>query len=1195
MRSLDCRHEKCEYWGVHRSHRRRCTRPRTSTRSAATTCRPLDQWPELLFDLPELQYPDRLNCAVELLDAVDRPARAGPAVPADPGRRPLDLRRAARAVQPDRRRSWSSELGVVPGNRVLLRGAEQPVAGRRAGSPCSRPAPSWSPPCRCCARASSTTVAEIARRRPRAVRPPVHRRPAAAAILGGAPIVAYGGDGRTDRVAPQTEPTTFAGVDTAADDVALLAFTSGTTGRPKATMHFHRDVLAIADTFSQHLVLSPSPDDVFTGTPPLAFTFGLGGLRGLPAARRRVDAADREGDAGRARRPHRASTGSRSASPHRRRTARCCAPGRAGSLSQRCAGRCRPASTCPRRPGRRFHDATGVRAHRRHRLDRDAAHLHRPPPTTTSGRARPAGRCRATGPRSSTTRATRSPPGTPGRLAVKGPTGCRYLADDRQAVVRPGRLEHHRRHLRPGRGRLLLVPGAQRRHDHLVRLQHRRPEVEEALTGPPGRAGVRRRRASRTRTRGQLVTAFVVLRRRRRRRRRRWSPKLQDFVKQQHRAVQVPARDRVRRRAAADHDRQAAALRAAPGSPREAMRIAVIGGGPGGLYFAALAKQLSPDHEITVWERNAADDTFGFGVVFSDETLGGIEHADPCDLPADGAGVRPLGRHRRALPRPGDHQRRARLRRDEPQAAAGDPAGALPRPRRRRALLRPTRRTSRRSRDATTSSSPPTASTPPSATGTPTSFRPTLDDPALQVHVARHRQGLRRLQVRRPRDAVRRHADPRLPVRRARQHVHRRDARGGLAAAGFDAFAAQAFAPASPTRSRSRGSGSCSPTSSTATEVMANNSKWISFTTVRNERWRHGNVVLLGDAAHTAHFSIGSGTKLAMEDALALAACLHEQPTVDAALGAYEAERRPVVLSTQRAAQASLEWFENLGQYVDQDPVQFAFNIMTRSRRVTYDNLRLRDPEFVDAVDAWFAATSRRAATAPATSRPPMFQPFRLRRARAGQPGRRVADGHVPGERRRARRLPPRPPRRQGARRGRAGDDRDGLRVRHRPDHPRLHRPLDRRAGRALAPGHRLRARRDRREDRHPARPLRPQGLDQADVGGHRPAAARRQLGGRRAVAAALPRRRQPGAARADPTPTWPRSGSSSSRPPGAPRRRLRPARAALRARLPAVVVHLAAHQPAHRRVRRSLDNRLRYPARGVHRDARGLARRTSR
>ena len=105
-------------------------------------------------------------------------------------------------------------------------------------------------------------------------------------------------------------------------------------------------------------------------------------------------------------------------------------------------------------------------------------------------------------------------------------------------------------------------------------------------------------------------------------------------------------------------------------------------------------------------------------------------------------------------------------------------------------------------------------------------------------------------------------------------------------------------------------------------QILTNNSKWINFTTVRNERWYDGNVVLLGDAAHTAHFSIGSGTKLAMEDALALAACLHENPSVGAALEAYQAERKPVVESTQRAAQASLEWFENIGMYADQDPAQ---------------------------------------------------------------------------------------------------------------------------------------------------------------------------------------------------------------------------------------------------------------------------------
>ena len=116
--------------------------------------------------------------------------------------------------------------------------------------------------------------------------------------------------------------------------------------------------------------------------------------------------------------------------------------------------------------------------------------------------------------------------------------------------------------------------------------------------------------------------------------------------------------------------------------------------------------------------------------------------------------------------------------------------------------------------------------------------------------------------------------------------------------------------------------------------------------------------MLLGDAAHTAHFSIGSGTKLAMEDAIALAWAVKCDD-----IDAYEAERRPIVESTQRAAQGSLEWFEGIGRYMRQAPRTFAFNLLTRSRRITYGELRMRDPDFVDAV-------------APS---PPMFTPFRLR------------------------------------------------------------------------------------------------------------------------------------------------------------------------------------------------------------------------
>jgi len=117
-----------------------------------------------------------------------------------------------------------------------------------------------------------------------------------------------------------------------------------------------------------------------------------------------------------------------------------------------------------------------------------------------------------------------------------------------------------------------------------------------------------------------------------------------------------------------------------------------------------------------------------------------------------------------------------------------------------------------------------------------------------------------------------------------------------------------------------------------------------------------------------------------MEDGLALSACLHENESVARALEAYEAERKPVVVSTQRAAQASLEWFENLGQYVHQDPMQFAFNLLTRSRRVTYDNLRLRDPEFVRRSTSGSRLRARHNQRDSMRRRtPPMFQPFRLR------------------------------------------------------------------------------------------------------------------------------------------------------------------------------------------------------------------------
>jgi anthraniloyl-CoA monooxygenase len=138
-------------------------------------------------------------------------------------------------------------------------------------------------------------------------------------------------------------------------------------------------------------------------------------------------------------------------------------------------------------------------------------------------------------------------------------------------------------------------------------------------------------------------------------------------------------------------------------------------------------------------------------------------------------------------------------------------------------------------------------------------------------------------------------------------------------------------------------------------ELLSNNSKWINFLLVRNARWHFGNVVLLGDALHTAHFSIGSGTKLALEDAIALHDCLARGRDVRDALAEFERGRRPVIEEYQRAAYESLVWFENMRDYVHLAPLPFAFSLMTRSKRITRESLRRRDPAFVAAYEASLA------------------------------------------------------------------------------------------------------------------------------------------------------------------------------------------------------------------------------------------------
>jgi anthraniloyl-CoA monooxygenase len=162
--------------------------------------------------------------------------------------------------------------------------------------------------------------------------------------------------------------------------------------------------------------------------------------------------------------------------------------------------------------------------------------------------------------------------------------------------------------------------------------------------------------------------------------------------------------------------------------------------------------------------------------------------------------------------------------------------------------------------------------------------------------------------------------------------------------------------------------------------LLSNNSKWISFPALKTKHWHHQNIVLLGDAVHTAHFSIGSGTKLAMEDAIALATATEQHADLENALNEYELERKPVVEIFQNAAQVSQAYFETIKRYLGLEPMQFTFQLLTRSGRISYDDLKLRDPRFGDMVDRWFAKTSGNDHSTFAP--PPMFEPLQLQTLR---------------------------------------------------------------------------------------------------------------------------------------------------------------------------------------------------------------------
>jgi len=466
------------------------------------------QWPELVFDIDDVRYPDRLNCAAELLSGALRRGRADrPCLVTDAEAwtyGELDGRsdQVAKVLVGD--------LGVVPGNRVLLCGPNSPwlvacwLGVLKAGAVVVTVVPLL--------RADElATVVEIADVRV-ALCAAGSVEELAKADLDGLRVVVYGSAESDDLAArcDRTWPGAFPIVQTSSDDVAMIAFTSGTTGRPKGCMHFHRDVLAIADTFSRH-ILKPRADDVFCGSPPFGFTFGLGGLVVFPM---RIGASTVLLDRGSpdallaAVERHRVSVLFTAPTAYRAMLADLGAATRRDISSlRRCvsAGEALPAETW-----RGWHEATGIKI-----IDGIGATelLHifisasdddiRPGST---GRPVPGWQAAVLDRDGHPV-----PDGEPGLLAVRGPIGCRYLADDRQHVyVRHGWNYTGDTYIRDADGYFWY----QARSDDMIISSGYNiagPEVENALLRHPAvvEAGVV---GTPDHDRGQLVTALVVVR-----------------------------------------------------------------------------------------------------------------------------------------------------------------------------------------------------------------------------------------------------------------------------------------------------------------------------------------------------------------------------------------------------------------------------------------------------------------------------------------------------------------------------------------------------------------------------------------------------------------------------------------------------------------------------------------------------------
>lgn len=402
------------------------------------------------------------------------------------------------------------------------------------------------------------------------------------------------------------------------------------------------------------------------------------------------------------------------------------------------------------------------------------------------------------------------------------------------------------------------------------------------------------------------------------------------------------------------------------------MRIAVLGGGPAGLYFALLMKQSDPAHEITVIDRNAADNTFGWGIVFSDRTMDGFRREDPQVV----AEIEASFRHWDDI----DVFFKGRRITSGGHGFCGI------------ARLKLQQIFQRRCAEL----------------GVTMLWERELTDPdeyAANYDLVVGADGVQSV-VRRKHEA---HFNPRIDVRTCRfiwlgtrrkldafTFAFRETAHGwfNLHAYRFNDEMSTFIVETPETTWARAGLDRLEPAESIAfceslfadlldgnplisnARHLRGSAVWLKFNRVLCERWFKDNIVLIGDAAHTAHFAIGSGTKLAMEDAISLVKVLNSRDgTVPERLARYQAEREGEALKLQSAARNRMTWFEDIERYVHLEPEQFAFSLLTGSQRVGHDNLKLRDPGYVEAFDRWYAARSGLAAEPV----PPMFTPFTLR------------------------------------------------------------------------------------------------------------------------------------------------------------------------------------------------------------------------